>query len=264
MNTETAIQAMVNGTKVRATLANGRTVEGTIDAQWIMALTRFGWDRYLPANVPADAIKVGATLFEVRFHLSAADGRQLAITSTVEVEAGELEIAEPPAEEGVDTVAATGYAGTTSQGREQEMIATTATDTARRFTTEVVDQRFVITEVTGQLDRCGLPAGVSRELAWQRARQQANHVVVVELSGHRWYLGSAWDPKQFERAVYGGHVSYQLSMTDGHYAPEPFEAWVKGLRQDPERVVTYFNDAAPEVKEALPKYIEALMAVGLR
>lgn len=43
----------------------------------------------------------------------------------------------------------------------------------------------------------------------------------------------AMDSGTFERWAYRGYVSYELSMTDGHYAPEPFEAWVSQFRLDP-------------------------------
>lgn len=92
MDLQTALKAMRDGSKVRAVF-NGRTYEGTFDGYWTMALTRFGWERYSPQNVPADAIKVGTTLFDVRFYLTTPDGQKTYLTSTVQVEPADVELA---------------------------------------------------------------------------------------------------------------------------------------------------------------------------
>lgn len=135
---------------------------------------------------------------------------------------------------------------------------------ARSYTTTVEAGQFTITEVTGQRDRCGLPAGHSKELAWQQAQEQPLPVRVLHLDGTNQNLGNCWTPQAFERAIYGGYISYGLSMTDGHYAPEKFDAWVKTLRQFPEHVVKVDNDAPANVKAGLTRYLAALEAVGLR
>jgi hypothetical protein len=59
------------------------------------------------------------------------------------------------------------------------------------------------------------------------------------------------DADTFERTAYRGHISYELSMTDGYYAPEPFDSWVIGFRSDPAGSLYFGNDQrhalAPQV-----------------
>lgn len=115
----------------------------------------------------------------------------------------------------------------------------------RSFTTQVVGTEFVITEVAPSA------FGASRELAWQRARSQANPVVFIDLNGTRRELGDCFDAKVWEQTMYRGHISHELSMTDGHYAPEGLDRWLHWFRQD---LSTAHNDAAPEVLAALSRY----------
>jgi hypothetical protein len=51
------------------------------------------------------------------------------------------------------------------------------------------------------------------------------------------------DVEAFERAAYQGYINYGLSMTDGYYVPQEFEAWVTGFRKDPVSDLYYGNDA---------------------
>ena len=116
----------------------------------------------------------------------------------------------------------------------------------RFFTTEATATAFVITETREQSW-----TSVTRQQAWDRARAQAAPVVFVGINGRRQNLGQAFDAEVFERAMFAGHVSYELSMTDGHYAPEPAEVWIAEFRKFPR---ANYNDAAPEVIAALGKY----------
>lgn len=104
---------------------------------------------------------------------------------------------------------------------------------------------------------------MSREGAWAYAGARGKQVVFISREGERKELGEHFDPRAFERAAYSGHTSYEYSMTDGYYAPEKFESWVKSFRKHPAEHLATRNDAADEVKAALPKYLEALKAVGL-
>lgn len=122
----------------------------------------------------------------------------------------------------------------------------------RFFTTQATATAFVITEVREQSWTT-----VTRQQAWDRARAQAAPVIFVGTNGRRHHLGAAFSPEVWERAMYAGHVSYELSMTDGHYAPEPAEVWIAELRKFPRAT---FNDAAPEVLAALGKYVAARAA----
>lgn len=122
---------------------------------------------------------------------------------------------------------------------------------ARNFTAQVVGTEFVITEVAPKTDV--LTPGITRELAWQQARTQANPVVFVALDGTRRELGVAFDTAKWEQAMYQGHIRYELSMTDGYYAPESFETWIAEFRKFPR---TSYNDALPATIAAFPKYLE--------
>lgn len=122
---------------------------------------------------------------------------------------------------------------------------------ARHFVTTATDTTFIITEVV-KTDI--LSPGVSRELAWQQARSQAAPVTFVALDGTRRELGDCWDREIWEHAMYTGHISYNLSMTDGSYGPEDKDRWISELRQFP-RVSS--NDAAPYTKRALARWIAA-------
>jgi len=69
-------------------------------------------------------------------------------------------------------------------------------------------------------------------------------VVFLDEDGTRHEHGVQFSPAAFERAAYGGYVAYGISMTDGHYAPIDFEAWVKSFREFPEENLK-FNDFYP-------------------
>lgn len=128
---------------------------------------------------------------------------------------------------------------------------------ARNFTTQTVGTEFVITEVAPATDV--LSPSTSRELAWQRARSQANPVVFVALDGTRRELGDCFDVKVWEQAMYSGHIGYELSMTDGYYAPEGLDRWLHWFRHD---YSTRGIDASPETLAALPRYIEMTQALA--
>ena len=64
-------------------------------------------------------------------------------------------------------------------------------------------------------------------------------------------LGDRFSPEMFEQSMYSGHISYELSMTDGHYAPEPAETWIAEFRKFPR---TKYNDAPAEVIAAFGRY----------
>ena len=126
---------------------------------------------------------------------------------------------------------------------------------ARNFKTQTVGTEFVITEIAPATDV--LSPSTSRELAWQRARSQANPVVFVALDGTRRELGDCFDVKTWEQAMYAGHISRELSMTDGHYAPEGLDRWLHWFRHD---FSTRNIDAAPETLAAVSRYKELTAA----
>jgi hypothetical protein len=96
----------------------------------------------------------------------------------------------------------------------------------------------------------------SREAAWASARSQDKPVVVECLGEEPMNLGVVFDVEAFERAAYGGYVSYGHSMSDGYYAPLSFESWAASARKDMARELAGSNDAALHVKESLPTYLE--------
>lgn len=118
---------------------------------------------------------------------------------------------------------------------------------SREFRTETINGKFLISEQS--VSRWG---NATRELAWQRARSQANPVVFIDLEGNERELGDAFDVAAWERAMYGGHISYQTSMTDGYYAPESFDRWVQFFRQAPS---ARYNDATAETVAAMDRYL---------
>lgn len=133
----------------------------------------------------------------------------------------------------------------------------------RCFTAIEADGVMTITEVEPRNDHPmnWMSGHTSREGAWAIAGARGLKTVFVGRDGSSKDLGVVFSPKAFERAVYGGYVSYGLSMTDGHYAPIDFDAWVKSFRKFPEFGQ---NDASEAVKAALPKYIAALAQAGIR
>ncbi len=145
-----------------------------------------------------------------------------------------------------------------------------ATPAARFFKTVV---RPDATSKTGNIfliieQESGRGMTVSREAAWQGARSQIHPVKAILLDGEIKDLGVVFEPELFERALYSGHIGYNLSMTDGHYAPEPFEVWIAAFRKvvietadeiiDPHRIgrqkVLDYIDAPREVKGSLVIY----------
>lgn len=65
---------------------------------------------------------------------------------------------------------------------------------------------------------------------------------------------AAADVEAFERAAYGGHISYDLSMTDGYYAPQDFETWVYFFRKNPISIYSG-NDARYKLTPQINAYI---------
>ena len=128
---------------------------------------------------------------------------------------------------------------------------------ARNFTTQVVAGQFIITEVAPAKDI--LDPTTTREQAWQRARSQANPVVFVALDGTRRELGDCWDRATWEQAMYSGHIGYELSMADGHYAPEGIDRWLHWFRHD---YSTRNIDAAPETLAATARYMTETQALA--
>lgn len=96
--------------------------------------------------------------------------------------------------------------------------------------------------------------GYSLEGIKAQAAIQPRPVIFIDEDGDRHDHGVQFSAEAFERAAYGGHVSYNLSMTDGYYAPEPFEVWVKGFRQDPAGALAKYNDFTPATG-ALEMYV---------
>lgn len=123
-----------------------------------------------------------------------------------------------------------------------------------RYATETSDLRFTIRAV--ELDSAPNPLGstyatvngvrtllMSKESAWQAARQQTLPVFFVGIDGNAKALGTVFHPAVFERRVYSGYVGYGLSMTDGYYAPIKFDAWVKSFRANPDSWSVGGNDS---------------------
>jgi hypothetical protein len=132
----------------------------------------------------------------------------------------------------------------------------------RCFTVETTEDVTTIAEIEPRNDHPMNWSGLySRENAWVVAGIYGLPTVFVGRDGSTKDLGVVFNPAAYERAAYGGYVGYGLSMTDGHYAPIDFDAWVKSFRKFPEFGQ---NDASKAVKAALPKYIAALAQAGIR
>ncbi|MEU4511673.1 hypothetical protein AB0G05_19455 [Nonomuraea wenchangensis] len=120
--------------------------------------------------------------------------------------------------------------------------------TSTRFTLTVGAGQFVMDEITAD------PRDhvyYTEQAALDLAAAQHRPVTRVHLDGTREHLGVMFDPDKFERAAYRGYVSHGVSMTDGHYAPLPFEAWVAGFRKHPD----FGNNDAPfAILDALDTY----------
>lgn len=104
---------------------------------------------------------------------------------------------------------------------------------------------------------------MSREGAWSYAGARGKQTFFKSREGQVQDLGKVFSPKSFERAAYAGYASYGHSMSDGYYAPEKFDSWVKSFRKHPAEHLASQNDASESVKAALPLYLEALAAAGL-
>lgn len=124
----------------------------------------------------------------------------------------------------------------------------------RIFKTQVINGKFIISE-----QAVANWETTDRQTAWDRARAQANPVLFIDLEGNETELGDAFIPAVYERAMYQGHISYSLSMTDGHYAPEGFDRWVWHFRRGP---LAKFNDARPEVLAATFRYADELAKIA--
>lgn len=66
---------------------------------------------------------------------------------------------------------------------------------------------------------------------------------------------SCTDLDAFEHTAYRGYIAYNLSMTDGHYAPEDFDAWVIGFRKAPIGQLYWGNDARHTLAPQVNAYI---------
>jgi hypothetical protein len=139
------------------------------------------------------------------------------------------------------------------------------TTTYRCFSITETAELFTITEIaptTSHPMNWNGWSEATRENAWAFAQARGKHTVFVGQDGSVKDCGVPFSPQQFEQAAYRGHVAYGCSMTDGYYAPESFETWVKVLRQHPAEVIANHNDSPESVKAALPKYLEALASLG--
>lgn len=125
--------------------------------------------------------------------------------------------------------------------------------------------KFVVTETEFQVTVAGrhtrhplnwssCEEGYSLEGIRYQAAAQALPVVFLDEQGARHEHGTQFIPETFERAAYRGHISYNLSMTDGYYAPEAFEVWVKDFREDPAGMLARYNDFTPDAG-ALDMYL---------
>jgi hypothetical protein len=129
----------------------------------------------------------------------------------------------------------------------------------RRFAVETDGERIYLREVEPTFAfplNWGMTEGLTREAAWNWIRSQDKPVTAECLSQEPLDLGVVFDVEAFERAAYGGYVSYGYSMSDGHYGPLDFEAWASHARKDMTRELAGSNDAAPHVKASLPTYLE--------
>lgn len=128
-------------------------------------------------------------------------------------------------------------------------MTTPTTATATRCTIAAGAGQFVIEEI--RTDPRGAHCYYSEQAALSMGAAQHRPVTLVRLDGSREHPDITFDPDQFERHAYRGHISYQVSMTDGHYAPEPFEQWVTFFRQSPD---WRDNDATWPIRDTLPIY----------
>lgn len=136
------------------------------------------------------------------------------------------------------------------------------------YTTEIVDRAFVIRErasafADGTATARGWTA-VSKRSAWDAARGQSWPVRFVALDGTTTELGEVFSPAVFERTVYRAYVSQGLSLTDGYFGPQDFEAWVGHFRKSvlssraPGGVFNADSDVPEPVSAALTRYSTAL------
>lgn len=65
-------------------------------------------------------------------------------------------------------------------------------------------------------------------------------------------------PRQFEALAYQGHIQYALSMTDGQYRPEGFDAWVINFRKAPIANLFAGNDLRHTLAPCAFAYIATL------
>lgn len=117
----------------------------------------------------------------------------------------------------------------------------------RTFRTHCINGKFIIAEQA--VTRWG---SVNRQTAWDRARAQANPVVFVDTEGNERELGDCFDAETWVRTMYTGHISHELSMTDGHYAPEGLDRWLHWFKLNP---TTAGIDATPETLAALDRWL---------
>lgn len=65
----------------------------------------------------------------------------------------------------------------------------------------------------------------------------------------------------FEHAAHRGYIAHGLSMTNGHFAPEEFDAWVIGFRKAPISELYYGNDARHNLAPQANSYAAALTKI---
>lgn len=96
--------------------------------------------------------------------------------------------------------------------------------------------------------------GLSLERVKDAAAEQALPVVFIDEQGSRHDHGIQFTADAFERAAYRGYAAYGYSMTDGHYAPVAFDAWVVSFREFTEENLRRENDFYPAAS-ALEAYL---------
>jgi hypothetical protein len=138
-----------------------------------------------------------------------------------------------------------------------------AKQTFTQYNVTITDTEFEVT-VRGRTTRHPLnwsqgmgafSCGYSIDMVKELAARQLLPVVFIDEAGNRTNHGIQFTAAAFEQAAYSGHVGYGISMTDGYYAPESFEAWVHFFRQDPQHGIKFSNDYRPA-----PAVLEAYLA----
>lgn len=69
------------------------------------------------------------------------------------------------------------------------------------------------------------------------------------------------DYRAFERTAYSGYINYGISMTDGYYAPEDFDAWVIGFRKAPINSLYWGNDRRNDLAPQANSYAKIIAQI---